>query len=89
MPKKSNPLRIVVLQRGWIIIGRHSATKDTTLVENAAVVRRWGTTKGLGELASLGKRPNTVLDECPSVRAPTLAVIMTMDCDAKAWADRP
>lgn len=78
--------KIVVLHRGWIVVGDAKKEGNEIVVENASVVRRWGTTKGLGELAAEGPRPNTVLDPCNTVRAHELAVVMTMDCNAEKWA---
>lgn len=85
MAKKS-PLRIVVLHRGWVVMGRVSATKDEVTITDASTIRRWGTTTGLGQLARDGKQPNTVLDACPTVRVHPLAIIQQMDCNEKKWA---
>lgn len=82
---ESRPWKIVVLQRGHVVVGRYRRRGDEVEVIDAAVVRRWGTTKGLGELAALGPRPNTVLDPCGTVRAPHLGVVLTIDCTQSAW----
>ena len=79
------PLRILVLHRGWVVIGRVSATKEEITVTDASTVRRWGTTSGLGQLARDGKQPNTVLDACPTVRVHPLAVVQQIDCVEAAW----
>ena len=61
---------IVVLQRGWVVVGSPAkAPAGEIRLENASVIRRWGTQTGLGQLATLGKQPNTVLDACGEVRA--------------------
>ena len=78
--------RIVVLHRGWVVVGDFKKDGNEVIVENANVVRRWGTTKGLGELAENGPQKNTVLDPCNTVRANELAVVMTMDCNPEKWA---
>jgi hypothetical protein len=80
-----NPLRILVLHRGWVVIGRVSATKEEIMVTDASTVRRWGTTSGLGQLARDGKQPNTVLDACPTVHVHPLAVVQQIDCVEAAW----
>lgn len=72
--------QIVIAQRGWVFVGDVTRTDNEVLIENAAVVRRWGTTRGLGQLASEGPTENTVLDPCPIVRIHPLAVVATMDC---------
>jgi hypothetical protein len=86
-PKKNGAeIRIVVLQRGWVVVGKFSQDGDQCQLEAAKVVRRWGTTKGLGELATSGPLTNTVLDPAPTVRFHALTVIATIDCDQAKWA---
>jgi len=57
-------VRIVVLQRGWIHIGRYVPVPQTKEVElhNSYNIHNWGTTKGLGELCS-GPTNKTVLNK--------------------------
>ena len=79
----------MVLQRGWVIVGRVTEDHtDETVIENAAVIRRWGTSQGLGELASKGPQTNTRLDDCPTVRVHPLTVVMSMDVDKTNWRGR-
>lgn len=78
--------KIVVLHRGWVVVGDFKKEGNEIVVENASVVRRWGTTKGLGQLANEGPLENTVLDPTPPVRAHELAVVMSIDCNAEKWA---
>lgn len=82
---KSDDIRIVVLQRGWVVIGRWSTTGDMCAVDDASVIRVWGTTKGLGELRS-GPTPSTTLDPCGRVECAVLAVVMTLDTVPGAWS---
>jgi hypothetical protein len=77
---------IVVLDRGWVYVGDVTLAGDFAIIENARNVRRWGTTKGLGELAAKGPQRNTQLDPAGTVRAPMRAVIALIDCDRVAWA---
>lgn len=77
--------RIVVLHRGHVVVGRYSRDGSEVVIRDASVIRRWGTTRGLGELAANGPRPNTVLDLCGVVRAHELAVVLTIDCEASKW----
>lgn len=78
--------KIVVLHRGWVVIGKYAVEGEEIVVTDASVVRKWGTTKGLGELALNGKLEDTVLDPCGTVRANKLAVVMTLDCNPEKWA---
>lgn len=63
----SGPLKIVILQRGWIMVGRFERNGSDCKLHNASVIRVWGTKKGLGELALNGPTKDTVLDKCGGV----------------------
>lgn len=84
-------LRIVVLDQGFVFVGlvswRQVSSGRVIRVEKAACVRRWGTSKGLGELAASGPLENTVLDPSPPIEAHELTVVLTMECVAEAWAE--
>lgn len=79
-------VRIVVLQRGWVVVGYYREDGDEVTVTDASVIRVWGTTKGLGELVE-GPTRSTVLDRAGTVRAHRGAVVLTVDADAAKWAD--
>jgi hypothetical protein len=81
-------VRLVVLQRGWVVVGHAWRVGPRVLVTRCAVVRRWGTTKGLGEIAVGGPTNATVLDECPDVEALESEVVFTMLCYAGKWSAR-
>lgn len=55
---------IVIGNRGNIVVGDLVINGDFGYMSNASVIRRWGTSKGLGQLALEGKQSETVLDEC-------------------------
>jgi len=82
---KNSDIKIVVLQRGWVMIGRYSKKDDICTLENAYVIRQWGTTKGLGELALEGKQSATKLDKAGHVEFHILTVVATVNCDDKKW----
>lgn len=82
---KSNDIRIVILHRGHVVVGRYERDGDEVTIRNASVIRVWGTTKGLGEIAAAGPTSKTVLDPCGVVRCHALAVIATLDCEASKW----
>lgn len=54
-------------------------------LENAAVVRRWGTNAGLGQLAEKGPQSQTVLDSCGKVFIPTHALLLVIEANEKVW----
>lgn len=78
-------MQIVILQRGWIVIGLLTRKGNECRVENASVIRFWGTTKGLGEIAKNGPTEKTVLDPCPTVRFHYLTMVAQMDCSECKW----
>lgn len=82
----SSDIKIVVLQRGWVMIGRYSKDGDTVTLENAHVIRQWGTTKGLGELALEGKQSSTKLDKAGHVEFHILTVVATINCNDSKWS---
>lgn len=78
------PVRIVIAQRGFVFVGRYNRDDEHVTLTDAAVIRRWGTTKGLGELRA-GPLIDTVLDPCGTVELHDLAVVATIAVDADAW----
>jgi hypothetical protein len=86
-------IQIVVLQRGWVAIGRFSQKGEQCHLTNASVVRRWGTENGLGELAEKGPIPNgtgngpTTLDKCPDLHFHEMTVVCRMDVNEAVWGE--
>lgn len=60
---------IVVVEAGWVLIGEYIAAKGgkPAHMTDAAVIRRWGTTAGLGQIALTGPTAETILDPCGMV----------------------
>jgi len=90
LPDFSTSLHIVVLQRGWVVMG--SLCRGGLLPEgyckirDAKVIRRWGTTRGLGQIALEGPTENTILDPCPDITFNEAnASIFIMEVDANKW----
>lgn len=80
-------IKIVVLQRGWVIVGRFEKSGTDCKVHNASVIRSWGTTKGLGEIAGNGPTSSTKLDATNGlVEFDSLTVVATIACNPLAWA---
>lgn len=77
-------MTIVVLQRGHIAVGIYYQCGDIGRLTQAATIRRWGTTEGLGELAIKGPLENTRLDKCPNLTFHIREVIMSMEV-SDAW----
>ncbi|QMU98760.1 hypothetical protein FVO59_12840 [Microbacterium esteraromaticum] len=77
--------KIVVLQRGWVVVGDVTVEGGELVIRDASVIRYWGTTKGLGELVD-GPTEKTKLDPAGTVRAHVLGVVLTLDVKAEKWA---
>jgi len=78
-------IRIVIAPRGWVFVGLFSRRGAHCTVDGGFVVRTWGTSKGLGELALLGPLERTVLDPAPCIELPSAGIIATLRCDAAKW----
>lgn len=77
--------QIVVLDRGFVYVGNVTTDQDWCVIEGASCIRRWGTSQGLGELATSGPLEHTRLDPAGTVRAPMRAVIALLKCEAEKW----
>jgi hypothetical protein len=84
--KKELGTHVVILQRGWVVIGNLSKSGEMYTLKKASVIRNWGTTKGLGELVKSGPLTNTKLDPTNGiVRFHELTVVMRIKCDEDLW----
>lgn len=84
-PKTSGKIKIIILQRGHVMVGRYSRNGEYGRLDDAAVIRIWGTTKGLGEIAFGGPTPKTILDKCPPVDFHELTTIAQIECVEAKW----
>jgi len=67
--------RIIVAGRGWVFVGSCEDHDDGSVtIRSAKNIRRWGTTKGLAELAN-GPTPKTVIDDGGTVRCTPIVAI--------------
>lgn len=81
----SGDVKIVILQRGWVYIGRYKQNENMMCeLNNAYCIRKWGTTKGLPELKD-GPTKDTVLDPAGKVTFHLLTTIAIIDVDGEAW----
>ena len=79
-------IKIVILQRGWVMVGRFERNGSDCTLFDASVIRSWGTTKGLGELAKNGPTESTKLDKCNGiVEFDYLTVVATISVEEKSW----
>jgi hypothetical protein len=72
---------IVIATYGWVFTGQKmQLASDGVHLEKADVIRTWGTTHGLGQLALGGPTSDTKLDPCGTVRLPLSSVVAVIDC---------
>jgi hypothetical protein len=85
----SGDLKIVVLQRGWVLIGKFERSGSDCKLHNAAVIRSWGTTRGLGELALEGPKESTKIDPCHGlVEFDILTMVLSISAKEDRWAGK-
>ena len=78
------PIKIVVVDRGFVYVGRLQLSTNFILLTDARNIRVWGTTNGLGGLVS-GPTAKTKLDLVGIVQIPMRAVISIIDTDQSEW----
>lgn len=78
-------IRIVVLDKSFVSVGVYSQGTDWCSLDNAFVIRRWGTTGGLGQIAQDGPTSSTILDKTPKQHFPVRSIIKTIECDKEKW----
>lgn len=80
-------IKIVVLQRGWVMVGRFEKNGSECKLHGASVIRNWGTTKGLGEIAAAGPTGSSKIDPTNGlVEFDYLTVVATIICNKSVWA---
>lgn len=77
--------RIVVIDRGWVVVGHCFDHDSNIIVRHARCLRTWGTSRGLGELIG-GPTSETKHDWMGIVDVPMRAVIFTMPVATDAWS---
>ena len=77
--------KIIVLMHGWVVVGQLEQDGDWYLLINGSVIRRWGTTMGLGELAAKGPLPETKLDPIALTKFHKDKVIFITSCSEDKW----
>lgn len=87
---QSNPGRlcIAILDRGWVFVGRVTEQPSAVRIEGADCVRRWGTERGIGQLALNGPTRETKLDPAGTVTVPRTSVVALIDAAEASWPGR-
>ena len=78
--------KIMILQRGWVMVGKLERNGSECKLHNASVIRSCGTSKGLGEIATEGPKSGTKLDKCGGlVEFDYLTVVASIAINEAAW----
>lgn len=83
--KQSLGKNIVVLQRGWVVVGDLYKKGEQYFLENSSIIRNWGTSKGIGEIAKNGPTDKTILDPTPEINFHELTTILIIKCEESKW----
>ena len=81
-------IKIAILQRGWVFVGRFYQEGVQCWLDEAACIRNWGTTRGLGEIAEHGPTSATKLESTPKVRFHEGGIVCLIDCVESKWKDK-
>jgi hypothetical protein len=82
-PYKDGDLIIAVMDRGWVFVGLVTKLDGGEVrLDESYNVHRWGTTKGLGEIALNGPTSETVLNPAGTVYGKPILVFST---DIDKW----
>ena len=82
-------LHIVVIESGFIYIG-YPDTFDCPILGRSMILKmahnieRWGTTDGLGQLANVGKQPDTRLRFTGTITIPITKILHLIYVEEKA-----
>lgn len=90
MAKKENtfaPTHIIVVEAGWVLAVETPDYKleSNVVSKNARVIRRWGTTDGLAQLALRGPTNDTQLEPCSVVCIPASKILMAFVVESEGW----
>jgi hypothetical protein len=79
-------IAILVCQRGWVLVGEVSRDGSGVMLTRGRNIRRWGTKRGLGEIADGGPTKQTELDLIGrKVRLHQLQIILEIECNEAKW----
>lgn len=78
------PRVIVICTNGWVFIGTctNQEMNGTRTLKDASVIRQWGTSNGVGQLALHEDTCNPIYDPCGTVELQGTNIIATINCVA-------
>lgn len=85
-PAEGN-IKIAILDRGFVYVGYVKEDGDFIILTHAQNIRKWGTSRGLGELVN-GPLSGTICDATGTVRVRKSAHLFYIDVDQSKWTLR-
>jgi len=76
---------LVVADRGHVWVGNARDEGDYTIVTDARIVRRFGTDRGLNQIANEGPTAKTIVGAPATLKVARWAIIAIIPCEASAW----
>ncbi len=82
-------LQIVAVDNGFVFVGQTVVNGEWVEMYESSNVRRYGTTKGLPQLAAEGPLRETQLDPIAGLlKFPLARLVFVMECNKDAWAQK-
>jgi hypothetical protein len=78
------PIKIVVIERGFVYVGRVQQNDGEVVIRGARSLIRWGSSNHLGELVN-GPLENTKLGDPCVVRVREAQIIHMIEVNQDAW----
>ena len=78
-------IQIAVVDSGWVLVGECEAGTKVITLTHANVIRIWGTSKGLGEIALGGPTKTTQLDKIGTVFIERSSLKFLIACEDSKW----
>ncbi len=78
------PIRIVVVDHGFVYVGRYHEIGDEVQIDSARCLIRWGTSEHLGQLKD-GPLKDTKLGSPCMFLSKQLRIVNTIEVDQDAW----
>ena len=85
---KMEGIKILLIDRGRVKVGyleRHPELAFHWFLRGARVIRRWGTSEGLEQIAQDGPTEQTILDRPCDTTITFRSVIEILDCVEEKW----
>lgn len=84
--RDGGPIKIVVLERGFVYVGRVDEEGDPIVtIHGARCIIKWGTTRHLGQLVA-GPLTDTKLGDACTVQCRSSQIVHMIEVDQNGWA---